>query len=145
MKVEEKYNSITMLRTVNLKVVVTEDFKKYAVFQLEERFKMLKSQLDQVDNTLAGIIQALENENQKVRIPEFKEGALKEKNRITLEMKSVEDQIGFMNSLVINSLFNQGVLQSMVNVSIGDDLYLKLSGMEIIVKDGIVQEIKPVT
>jgi hypothetical protein len=134
-----------MLRTVNLKVVVTEDFKKYAVFQLEERFKMLKSQLDQVDNTLAGIIQALENENQKVRIPEFKEGALKEKNRITLEMKSVEDQIGFMNSLVINSLFNQGVLQSMVNVSIGDDLYLKLSGMEIIVKDGIVQEIKPVT
>jgi len=141
---KENLNSITILRTVNLKVIVTEDFKKYAVFQIEERIKILKSQLDQVDSTLQGIIQALEKENQKQRISEFQEGALKEKNRIAIEIKGLENQVDYLSDLPLNSIFNQGALQSIVDIGIGDDLYQKLSGFDVIVKDGIVQEIKPI-
>ena len=41
----------------------------------------------------------------------------------------------------MNSIYSQGPIDGMVTVSAGDNLYEKLGGVEIVVKDGVVQEI----
>ena len=46
--------------------------------------------------------------------------------------------------LIIGSEFVQGPLEGPVTVAIGDNLYKKVGGAEIIVKDGIIQEIRGV-
>ena len=44
--------------------------------------------------------------------------------------------------LQLNTEFTQGTLDGMVDVSVGDNLFDKISRTEIIVKDGIVLEIR---
>jgi YlqD protein len=44
--------------------------------------------------------------------------------------------------LELNSEFTQGTIEGMVEVAVGDNLFDKISRTEIIVKDGIVLEIR---
>ncbi len=134
--------SLSLSRNISLKAIVTDDFKKYYILEMEERLKVLKNQFDQIDKTLEDIVKKLTSQNLQKRIPEFEEGSLREKSRLSAEIDGIEKQIEYIKSLAINSLFQQGPLQGLVTVHEGDNLYQKISSAEIIVKDGIIQEIK---
>ena len=65
------------------------------------------------------------------------ERARQEATRAELEMRLREAQ-----QLELNSEFAQGTVESLVEVKVGDNLFTKLSRAEIIVKDGIIMEIR---
>src|SRR5207249_6435603 len=65
------------------------------------------------------------------------ERARQEATRAELEMRLREAQ-----QLELNSEFAQGIVESLVEVKVGDNLFTKLSRAEIIVKDGIIMEIR---
>jgi len=65
-----------------------------------------------------------------------------EKTRQTAARSDLLMKIEEAKRLQISTEFVQGPLEGPVHISLGDNLYKKVGGAEIIVKDGIVQEIR---
>ncbi|HOK54290.1 MAG TPA: YlqD family protein, partial [Armatimonadota bacterium] len=54
----------------------------------------------------------------------------------------IKERLDEVTGLEIGSEFEQGNVESYVDVAVGDNLIEKLSGAEIVIKDGIIQEIR---
>ena len=54
---------------------------------------------------------------------------------------SEASQKQFINSLELKSLYSQGPVEGFVTVNVGDNLYEKLGGIELVVEDGVVKKI----
>ncbi|MEK7299053.1 MAG: YlqD family protein, partial [Candidatus Margulisiibacteriota bacterium] len=56
-------------------------------------------------------------------------------------VRSFEQKIQEAKALQVGTQYVQGAVEGFVSVKEGDNLYQKLGGVELIVKDGIVQKI----
>jgi hypothetical protein len=74
----------------------------------------------------------------------FKHQVDEEKSRQAAAKADLLMKIEEAKKLQIGSEFVQGPLEGPVVVSIGDNLYKKVGGAEIVVKDGVIQEIRGV-
>ncbi|MEF3244360.1 MAG: YlqD family protein [Caldisericaceae bacterium] len=129
-------------QNVVVKVVVTEkfkeDFKKDLQRQLENaesKARDLKSSMARVVIESAGIQNASYVETLKARI---------EEERMLQEAlaSQLRDKLREIDELPVGSVYPYVVLEGFVDVQVGDDLFKKISSQEIILKDGIVTEIK---
>ncbi len=134
--------SVTLKRTVTIKVVVTEKFKSYMVFELnesirsaEQRTILINQQIPQLDR-----LASTDNIGRQALLQQLEA----EKIQLDATIKDQQTRMDAINDLKLESLFLQGTVDGFVSVSEGDNLYEKLGGMEIILKDGIVQKITPV-
>ncbi len=131
--------SLTISRPVVIKAIVTESFKRLYIQDLEDAIK----RTDTVQQQLATQIRRTELERtvspqaRAVRQQLELEHARQEAARAELEMRLREAQ-----QLALNSEFAQGTLEGLVQVNVGDNLFTKLSRAEIVVKDGIIMEIR---
>lgn len=107
-------NSVELKRVVMVKAIVTEAFKNNLVRELERT----------LDNEKQKLFQIGQNPDTEARI-----------NELT-------NQIGKAKQLILGTEFVQGPLEGPVIVSVGDNLYRKVGGAEIIVKDGVIVKIK---
>ncbi len=129
-------------QNVVVKVVVTEkfkeDFKKDLQRQLENaesKARDLKSSMARVVIESAGIQNASYVETLKARIEE-------EKMLQEALASQLRDKLKEIDELPIGSVYPYVVLEGFVDVQVGDDLFKKISSQEVIIKDGIVTEIK---
>jgi hypothetical protein len=130
---------ITISRPVVIKAIVTEGFKRTYMQDLEEalrRVEALEQQLDsqirraELERSITPQVRAL---RQQLEI----ERARQEAARAELQVRLREAQ-----QLELNTEFAQGTVESLVEVNVGDNLFTKLGRAEIVVKDGIVVEIR---
>ena len=126
-----KKQQIILKRQVLTKAYVTPKFKKFLENELIQNIKQFKQKLGDIVVQL----NSLDESN-----PAFQE-LQKEKIEAQAYIDSEADQKKFINDLEPNSLYSQGPVDGFVTVSVGDNLYSKLGGVEIIVKDGVVQKI----
>jgi hypothetical protein len=129
-------------QNVVVKVIVTEQFKEEYKKELsrqlgsaESKAKELKSSLARVVIENAGVGNSSYIESLKARIEE--ERMLQEAvaNELRERIKEVE-------VLQVDSLYPYTVLEGQVEVKEGDNLFRKISGGEVVIKDGIVISIK---
>ena len=78
----------------------------------------------------------------KVAMVNFKKQYQDEQNRMGASKADLQRKIQEARNLVVGTEFVQGPLEGPVTVTIGDNLYKKVGGAEIIVKDGVIQEIR---
>jgi vacuolar-type H+-ATPase subunit I/STV1 len=130
---------ITISRPVVIKAIVTEGFKRTYIQDLEEairRVEALEQQLDsqirraELERTITPQVRALRQQLELER-------ARQEAARAELQMRLREAQ-----QLELHTEFAQGTVESLVEVNVGDNLFNKLGRAEIVVKDGIVVEIR---
>ncbi len=134
--------SITVQRPIVIKAIVTEGFKRLYIADLEEAIKRVDAIVQQID------IQARRFDLERQVTPQTRalrqqleiERARQEAARAELQARLREAQ-----QLTLNEEFTQGTLEGTVEVSVGDNLFDKISRTEIIVKDGIVMEIREAT
>ncbi len=130
---------ITVSRPVVIKAIVTESFKRLYIQDLEEAIK----RVDSLEQQLASQIRRTELERtvtpqaRAVRQQLELEHARQEATRAELEMRLREAQ-----QLELNAEFTQGSVESLVEVKVGDNLFTKVGRAEIVVKDGIIMEIR---
>lgn len=130
---------ITVSRPVVIKAIVTESFKRLYIQDLEEAIK----RVDTLEQQLASQIRRRELERtvtpqaRAVRQQLELEHARQEATRAELEMRLREAQ-----QLELNTEFTQGSVESLVEVKVGDNLFTKVGRAEIVVKDGIIMEIR---
>lgn len=137
---KKKSKTVTLKRAVTIKAIVTDKFKEYIRFEMNEAIRNTKSRMEQLQNAAKF---ATSN-------PGSKDNALlsqqmdAEKFHLEGSLKDLDARLKQVDTLKDGTEFMQGTIDGFVTISEGDNLYEKLGGMEIVVKDGIVQKINPV-
>ncbi len=135
-------NSVELKRVVMVKAIVTEAFKDNLIKELDRAVKNLDMQEAQITSQSKAYLEDLKKKGLMQKAVSFKNQLDEEKSRQAAAKSDLMMKIEEAKRLVINSEFVQGPLEGPVNVTIGDNLYKKVGGGEIIVKDGIIQEIR---
>ncbi len=132
--------SVTLKRSVTIKVVVTEKFKQYMLFEIAEARKNAEARLVQIDQQLDQIAGLAESESGKQLIAQKVDS---EKIQLKATLVDLDGREKAVHALTLDSHFVQGNIDGFVSVAEGDNLYEKLGGMEILAKDGLIQKISP--
>ena len=138
----KKSKQLTLKRTVTIKVVVTDRFKEYLHFELNQSMSQAKERLRMIDDQLNQIVSLNDAKDDSKRSAATQLDS--EKVQLQVSINELEGRRSEIDSLELGSHFTQGTVDGFVNVSVGDNLYEKLGGMEILAKDGVVQKIEPV-
>lgn len=130
---------ITLTRPVVIKAVVTESFKRLYLQDLEDASKRVDALVQQIDTQIrrSELERQISPQSRAVRQQLELERARQEAAKAELTMRLREAQ-----ALALNSEFPQGTVESLVEVSVGDNLFTRIGRTEIVVKDGIIMEIR---
>lgn len=131
--------ALTISRPVVIKTIVTEGFKRLYIQELEEAIKRVETLEQQLDTQIrrSELERQVSPQSRAIRQQLELERARQEATRAELGMRLREAQ-----QLELNSEFPQGTVEGLVEVNIGDNLFNKIGHTEIVVKDGIVIEIR---
>jgi hypothetical protein len=138
----EAGKKIELKRIVMVKAVVTEAFKDNLVRELERTVANMDMQLSQMENQSKEYMEDLKKKGMLQQITQFKNQLANEKARIQAQKQDLLNKMQEARSLVLGSEFVQGPLEGPVDVAIGDNLYKKVGAAEILVKDGVITEIR---
>jgi hypothetical protein len=130
---------LTVTRPVLIKAVVTESFKRLYVQDLEDAIKRAETILEQITTQIrrSELERQVSPQSRALRQQLEVEHARQEAARAELQMRLREAE-----ALELNTEFTQGTVESLVEVKIGDNLFTRLGRAEILVKDGIILEIR---
>lgn len=134
--------AIELKRVVMVKAIVTEAFKDNLIKELERAVKNLDAQAQQMDFQAKTYIEDLKKKGMISQMTAFKHQLDEEKGRQAAAKADLLAKIEEAKKLVLNSEFIQGPLEGPINVKMGDNLYKKIGAAEILVKDGIIQDIR---
>ena len=130
---------LTVTRPVVIKAVVTESFKRLYLQDLEDAIKRADTILEQITTQIrrSELERQVSPQSRVIRQQLEVEHARQEAAKAELQMRLREAE-----ALQLNMEFTQGTVESLVEVSIGDNLFTELGRTEILVKDGIILEIR---
>lgn len=140
----EAAKKIELKRIVMVKAVVTEAFKDNLVRELERTVANMDMQLSQMENQSKSYMEDLKKKGMLQQVTQFKNQLANEKARIQAQKQDLLNKIQEARGLVLGSEFVQGPLEGPVDVGVGDNLYKKVGAAEILVKDGVITEIRNV-
>jgi len=135
---------LELKRVVMVKAIVTEAFKDNLIKELERAVKNIDAQSAQMDMQSKAYLEDLKKKGLMQKAAAFKHQLDEERARQAGSKSDLTMKIEEAKRLEIGSEFVQGPLEGPVKVSIGDNLYKKVGGAEVIVKDGVIQEIRGV-
>lgn len=130
---------ITVVRPVVVKAIVTETFKKQYLSELEDTVRRLDAMVTQIDTQIrrSELERQVSPQSRAIRQQLEVERSRQEAARMELAARIKEAE-----ALDLQSEFSQGTLESMVELSVGDNFFIRLARAEVIIKDGIVIEIR---
>lgn len=134
--------SVELKRIVMVKAIVTEAFKQNLIKELERAAGNIDTQSAQMDTQGKTYLEDLKKKGLMQKAAAFKHQMDEEKARQAAAKSDLMMKVEEAKRLQLGSEFVQGPLEGPVHVAIGDNLYKKVGGAEIIVKDGIIQEIR---
>lgn len=143
--------SISLKRQVAIKAIVTDNFRTQAMAELQSALQQLDLAVQQLEFQAKRAIADLEKKSTTPPGPQaqaemegLKAQIDQERARLHMQKNEFLQRLNMINQLELGAEFVQGVVDNYVEVKIGDNLYEKLSNTEIVVKDGIVTEIRGV-
>jgi hypothetical protein len=134
--------SLELKRIVMVKAIVTDAFKDNLSKELERAIANLDAQMNQMESQGKIYLDDLKKKGLMQKAAAFKHQFDEEKNRQAASRADLMMKMDEAKRLQIGSEFVQGPLEGPVDVAVGDNLYKKVGGAEIIVKDGVIQEIR---
>jgi hypothetical protein len=130
---------IVVNRPIVIKAIVTESFKRLYVQDLQDAIKRVESLVEQLDTQIrrSELERQVTPQARAIRQQLELERSRQEATRAELAMRLREAE-----QLELNAEFTQGTVEGSVEVSVGDNLFNRIGRTEIIVKDGIILEIR---
>ena len=135
---------VTLKRTVTIKAIVTEKFKEYMSFEVNQAVTVTQNKIKELDSRMDEVSKVLLQSGASAETYTIKSRIESEKAQLLQSIEEMKKKGQEIQSLPLNGFFVQGMIDGFVIVNPGDNLYEKLGAMEIIVKDGIVQDINAV-
>lgn len=130
---------ITVNRPIVIKAIVTESFKRLYMQDLEDAIKRVEALVEQIDTQIrrSELERQVTPQARAVRQQLELERSRQEATRAELTMRLREAE-----QLALNSEFTQGTVEGTVEVNVGDNLFNRIGRTELIVKDGIILEVR---
>ena len=131
--------AITVARPVVIKAIVTESFKRLYTQELQQAISRTDELVGQIDTQIrrTELERQITPQARAIRQQLELERARQEATRAELQARLREAE-----GLELNAEFPQGTVESFTEVNVGDNLFQKLGRTEIVVKDGIVIEVR---
>lgn len=122
-----------------VKQVVTESSKQKMLIDYNKKKKQLEKEISQLEFQLHKKLKTSKNDYEYQNL--LKSSFLKEIKERNDKVKMILFQIQQINDLELGSEVNDHVVESIVNIEIGDK-WDEILNSEIVLKDGVVHEIR---
>jgi F0F1-type ATP synthase membrane subunit b/b' len=133
--------SVTVKRSIGVQVVVTEAFRDELKAELQSAADEAQRRVEQMELQSRRFLADL----QRTDLTQ----AMNARRQIEAEVRRHEAvkqdilrQIEETEKLELGSEYSRGTLEGVVELTEGDDLLKKLSGSQVVVKDGVVVEVR---
>ncbi len=131
---------ITIQRKLVVKQIVTEDFKKQAMAELQNALKQAEVEMDDFEKKYRKMITEFTIKNLP-QADELKAQFESEKQRKAALKHQLSEQFTAASKLELNTEIVQSVIEGPYDLKLGDN-FDKINRQEIIIKDGLVVEIR---
>lgn len=140
--------SIKVKRPVKVKTVVTDQFKEQAKDEINKEIRLIDNQImqlelqsKQIQDQITGGLSGYFFEG----TPEQVQDALDDVVQRIQQMSELKQELQFqrenIDHLALNNIIITGSLENYVELKPGENLYEKFKDAEILVKDGVIQDI----
>ena len=133
--------NIRVRQDVALIFIVTEELKARLQQELNTAEKEMQAQIDKFDFQARTALAELQQTDLN-RAMAARQQIDAEKRRMEAMKQEVLDRKKEIDELAIGSEYPRGTIEGNVDIAIGDNLFEKIAGNQIIIKDGIVTEIR---
>jgi hypothetical protein len=141
--------SIQLTRQVQVKAIVTENFKGQVAAEINRNLQQIDAELQQLEFKGKRAISDIEKRSPQPMPPEIRaqietirQQVEAEKLRLMQLKEEMTAQSNALHELPIGSVVTQFTVENQVEVRVGENIFQRLEGGEILVKDGIIQEIR---
>ena len=135
--------SVTVKRSIGVQVVVTETFRGELKAELQEAAEATQRRIDQMDLQGRRFLADLQRTD-ITQAMSARRQIEAEKRRHEALKQDILRQMEEADKLELGGEYPRGTLEGVVELKQGDDLFKKLSGAEVVVKDGVIVEIREV-
>jgi exonuclease VII large subunit len=143
----EESNSLLLKRPINVRVVVTERWQQEVQEQLQAQINQVDSRIQQLEMQGQRAIGELKQQTDanpdalNNQIANVTNQVNQQKNKFLEEKNRALQQLNQVQQLELGQEVVQGQMESFFNLKQGDNIVKKLN-VSILVKDGIVEEIR---
>lgn len=131
---------ITIMRTITVKQVVTENFKKKAALEIQEALKKVELDIDNFDKQTKKTITELTLKGYS-QINQVKQQVETEKEKLNSYKQQLLERLKLISKLNLDEEVVQGTVDGPMDITVGDN-FDGLNKVEVILKDGVVVEIR---
>jgi seryl-tRNA synthetase len=141
--------SIQLMRQIAVRAIVTENFKNQVGAEINRNLQQIDAELQQLEFKGKRAISDLEKRTGGTMTPEarmqmesIRSQVEAEKMRLLQLKEEMQGQFQALSELPLGSVVTQFTVENPVEVRIGENIFQRLEGGEILVKDGVIQEIR---
>ncbi|NLT95755.1 MAG: hypothetical protein GXW85_09545 [Clostridia bacterium] len=131
---------ITVMRTINVKQVVTEEFKKKAALELQNAIKKVETDIEAFDKQTKKTITELTLKGHP-QLNQIKQQVENEKGKLNAYKQQLLEQLKAISKLNLGDEVLHGTIDGPMEIKVGDN-FENLSKVEIVIKDGVIVEIR---
>ncbi|OPY58186.1 MAG: hypothetical protein A4E55_01081 [Pelotomaculum sp. PtaU1.Bin035] len=132
--------SLTLIRPVLVKAIVTDNYKKAAVKELQEAIQLIEADMQRLDFQEKRLVSELEKKSPQ-GIPAAKQRLDQERQRMAENRQKLIYRLKEVGQLTLGSEVVYGKMESPVEIKVGDD-WRRVLGVEIVLQDGIITAIR---
>jgi len=134
-------DTVKLRQDVGLIFIVTDELKSRLADEFRVANEDVQRQIDQFDFRARHALAELQRADLN-RAMAARQQIDAEKRRLEAVKHELQDRAGEIEKLEIGSEYPRGAIEGQVEISVGDNLFEKLAGYQVIVKDGVVIEIR---
>ena len=134
-------SGITVKRSIGVCVIVSEEFKAELKSELQEAATETQRRIDQMEMHSRRLLAELQRSDLSQAMQARKQIEA-ERQRHDVLKQDIQRQLQEVDKLEIGSEYPRGTVEGVVELNQGDDLVQKLSGSQVVIKDGVIVEIR---
>lgn len=132
---------LTVRRSIAIIAIVTEQLKEDLKAELQEAMDATQQRIDQMEFQSRRFLSDLQATDLTQAMAARRQIEA-EKRRHEALKQELADQLGEVENLELGSEFPRGTVEGLVEVNVGDDLMKQAAGASIVIKDGVILEIR---
>jgi hypothetical protein len=133
--------SIAVKRSIGVQVIVTEQFREELKQELQDAAEETQRRIDRMEFHSRRVLADLQATDLTQAMAARRQIEAEKRRHETLK-QDISRQIEEVEKLDLGDEYPRGTIEGVVELSEGDNLFEKLSGSQIVVKDGVVIEVR---
>jgi hypothetical protein len=141
--------SLQLIRQIAVRAIVTENFKNQVGQEIQRNLQQIDAELQQLEFKAKRAIVDIEKRTAgavtteaRTQVDSIRQQVETEKARLSQMKDEMTSQLQALAELPIGSVITQFTVENPVEVRVGENIFQRLEGGEILVKDGVIQEIR---